>query len=417
MSNENKTIKALDSSRLLSKIIKETYLNAHQLQAAGSKVVWSSGIAPVELFHAMDVIPVFPENYAAACGVKQLGLGLQQQAENAGYSPDLCSYFRTNLGHIIENCDYLGGLPRPDAVIACHNLCTSHVKWYEILARRFNCPIFVLDQPLGDAGPGYEPEPHRLAYSVNQMKELIGFLEKLTGKPFVQDRLDQAVTLGDRAAESWISINECRRARPIPISSTDMLGNLFVLVVLSGTETAVNYLETVLAEVQERVAHGIGVVEKEKFRLLWDVMPLWYNMGLFDYFQQRGAVFTLELYNYGQVWGQRMDTSTPLESLARRSLTHIYNMDGNSRVKMVKKLIKDFQIDGMISHIIRSCMVLSSASYELANQLRDELRLTILTLYSDHCDPRAYSQGQIEVRIDAFLENLESMKGEYKNEY
>jgi len=58
----------------------------------------------------------------------------------------------------------------------------------------------------------------------------------------------------------------------------DMLGNLFALVVLSGTETASDFLTIVWEEVKERVRQGIGVVPGGKYRLMWDVMPLWHNM-------------------------------------------------------------------------------------------------------------------------------------------
>lgn len=403
---EMKTTKTLESSRLLSGIVKEYYKGIHIKKAEGKKAVWSSGIAPVELFHAMDVIPVFPENYSAACGVKQIGAAMQEHAENAGYSTDLCSYFRTDFGRILSDSDYLGGVPEPDAVVVSHNLCTTHMKWFEVISRRFGCPMFVLDEPLGVLGPGDEPEPHRLAYALRQLEELIEFLERVSGKRLEPGRLEEAVALGDRAAEMWIDINESRRNRPAPISSMDMLSNLFALVVLSGTETAAEFLSAVRKEVRERAARGIGIVPEEKYRLLWDVMPLWYNLGFFERFQQEGAVFVLELYNYGGAWGLRMDPARPLESLARRNLGFLYNIDGPARLRWVSRLIRDFQIDGYVNHVIRSCIVLSTGTYHLANQVRDKLKVPTLTLNSDHCDPRAFAAGQVDVRMEAFLEML-----------
>ncbi|MCL5935344.1 MAG: 2-hydroxyacyl-CoA dehydratase family protein, partial [Firmicutes bacterium] len=393
-------------SQLLPRIIKNTYRQAHEGKAGGKKVVWSSGIAPVELFHAMGLVPVFPENYAAACGVKQLGLELCGWAENAGYSSDLCSYFRSDLGHILSGCTYLGGLPEPDMVVATRCLCTAHVKWLEVIARHFNCPMFVWDLPSGEVDAALQPAHHRLAYAVGQLHELIGFLEQYNGEKLDWDRLREAIRLGDRAAELWIAINESRKARPVPISTTDMLGNLFVLVVLSGTSTAVDYLGLVAGEVAERALRGIGVIPEEKFRLIWDVMPLWYNMALFDRFQRDGAVFALELYNYGRVWGQRLDPARPLESLARRHLTHIFNIDGPSRLRMVEEFIREFHIHGYVNHVIRSCSLLSTGTYHLANLVQQKLQVPALVINCDHCDPRAYSPGPVETRIQAFLEIL-----------
>ncbi|SFQ95398.1 2-hydroxyacyl-CoA dehydratase subunit D [Desulfoscipio geothermicus] len=403
-----KTSKALKSSQKLSQLVKKYYKDIHEAKAQGKKIVWSSGIAPVELFHAMDLVPVFPENYAAACAVKQISQDLQYYAEKAGYISDLCSYFRSDIGHVLSNCTYLGGLPKPDLLVASRNLCTTHVKWFEVLSRYFNCPLFVWDLPFGTLNKKFAPEFHRLEYAISQLHELIKVIENITHCELNTWRLQEAIFLGDEAARLWIEINESRKNRPAPISCTDMLGNLFVLVTLSGTPIAVEFLREVAKEVNNRVSNKIGIVSQERFRLLWDVMPLWHHMELFDRFQSAGAVFVVELYNYGRVWGQRLDCAQPLESLAKRHLTHMFNIDMDSRVKLLREILREFQIDGYVNHVIRSCNVLNGSTLHLANKMKKELGIPTLTLESDHCDSRAFAPAMIENRIQAFLELLEA---------
>ncbi|MHA1431042.1 MAG: hypothetical protein ACTSRV_11725 [Candidatus Freyarchaeota archaeon] len=67
------------------------------------------------------------------------------------------------------------------------------------------------------------------------------------------------------------------------------------------------FYEGLLSEVKERVKNKIGVIPEEKYRLLWDNIVLWYNVGLSNYFHKYGAVFVLEPYT--MVWSGRLDPS------------------------------------------------------------------------------------------------------------
>ena len=39
------------------------------------------------------------------------------------------------------------GLPKPDMLVCCNNICGTVLKWYEVQARYFNVPLFILDTP------------------------------------------------------------------------------------------------------------------------------------------------------------------------------------------------------------------------------------------------------------------------------
>jgi len=110
-------------------------------------VAWVTSGAPVEILHAMDIIPIYPENHAAMCGVQKMGVELQQAAEEKGFSMDLCSYARTDIGSIYTGKSPVFGLPRPDFMVACNNICTTVVKWYEVVSRIHDCPVFMVDMP------------------------------------------------------------------------------------------------------------------------------------------------------------------------------------------------------------------------------------------------------------------------------
>src|SRR5574340_940056 len=92
--------KTFNASAEISSYVRQYYKNIYQAREEGKKIAWVTGITPVELLYAMDIVPIFPENYNALCSAKQLGAELCEVAESHGYSNDTCSYGRVNLGTI-----------------------------------------------------------------------------------------------------------------------------------------------------------------------------------------------------------------------------------------------------------------------------------------------------------------------------
>jgi len=154
--------------------------------------------------------------------------------------------------------------------------------------------------------------------------------------------------------------------------------------------------------VKERVKNKIGLIPEEKYRLLWDNIVLWYNVGLSNYFHKYGAVFVLEPYT--MVWSGRLDPSKPLESLARKYMAPFINL--KNRADVLVELCKQYRVDGAVMHSNRSCKFLSLLQYELKDILMEKLGIPSLIIEADHCDGRAYSDAQIKMRIDAFMEML-----------
>jgi benzoyl-CoA reductase/2-hydroxyglutaryl-CoA dehydratase subunit BcrC/BadD/HgdB len=116
-------------------------------------LAWVTSGAPVEILVGMGVATVYPENYGALCGAQRAAVPLAQVAEEQGYSPDLCSYARCHVGSVLDPRNApQGGLPRPDLLVACNNICGTVIKWYQALAQELGVPLFLLDAP-------YQHEP------------------------------------------------------------------------------------------------------------------------------------------------------------------------------------------------------------------------------------------------------------------
>jgi benzoyl-CoA reductase/2-hydroxyglutaryl-CoA dehydratase subunit BcrC/BadD/HgdB len=102
-----------------------------------------------------------------------------------GYSSDLCSYARADIACAPINGGPIGGLPRPDMLVCCNNICGTVLKWYEVPARFFKAPLFILDTPFCHT----EFTAEACRYVKSQINDYIAFLETACGKKLDRDRM------------------------------------------------------------------------------------------------------------------------------------------------------------------------------------------------------------------------------------
>ncbi len=89
--------------------MKGYYLMAKNPKWFGKKVAWITSGGPVEPLYAMGVLPFYPENYGAMCGASRMAVSLCETAEAQGYSRDLYSYARCDIGSSLSGKGPPGG--------------------------------------------------------------------------------------------------------------------------------------------------------------------------------------------------------------------------------------------------------------------------------------------------------------------
>ena len=414
MEKTGKSIKRLKSAKELNRVVAEFYLEGHQAKAQNKPIGWMPPMnGVIEVFYAMDLQPVFPENWSPLSAAFGLAPANFEITAGLGYSRDLCGYMRNFIGYIHgpmndEGVPF-GGLPKPDLIISPGGGCIPAMKQFHALERRFpEAKVFYADLPQ----VGFENiRPYHLEYAVSEMSRIIDWLEKCTGRMLDMDRLAEVVRLSDRSCELWDEIMNFRRCIPTPISAAE-LGLMFVMVTRQGTQTAVDLLTKVRDEVREKAESGIGVIENERVRLFWDNIPLWYNMGLFNFFEDTGGVFVAETYS--AAWSIRLDVDHPLEALAMKSLTSYPLVSCTSikkRQEMVLKACRDYSIDGAILHSNKSCVPITLGQTDIKRALEEELGVPSVIIDADHMDDQNFSAAQFRTRAEAFMEMLLEKKG------
>lgn len=398
----------IKSVKKMKEIMTNYYIEAKTADQTGKKIAWITSGGPVEPLIAMDVIPVYPENHGAMIGASKMGVDLCEKSEEMGYSRDLCSYARTDIACSPINGGPIGGLPKPDMLICCNNICGTVLKWYEIQARYYDVPLFILDTPFCHTEFSIEAKE----YVKKQINEYLKFLEMVCDKKFDYDKMKQVGQLSLKGQRLWQAVLDTTVHQPAPMSAFDAFFHLALIVTLRGTQIVVDYYSSLLDEMRERITSGISAVHNEKYRLLWDNIPIWYRTRwLSEKFASHDACLVADTYT--SAWCSSLkyiNEENFLDTMAD-GYTKIYlNLGVDKMAENVIEMIDKYNANGIVMHSNRSCKPYSFGQYDILKIIQEKRDIPGLVIEADMVDERSFSESQIETRIDAFMEVLKARK-------
>ena len=408
------------------KLFKDWYAGLEGANQRGEHVanVFVMGNA-VEILRAFDFRLVFPEITSLQMGVRKVSEDYLRESEDYGYSPDVCSYVKADVGLILrEHKPPAGIIPKADIAITS-NMCSTFIKWGEIWEHMLNTPTFTLDLP-GQRSANWTVRPGDAQHMADaqwveaQFRDLIERCEKITGKKFDMDRLAEIEDNVNKTVGHWNNVMALNRTCPAPYNAMlDGLTYIGIMNIYRGTPEGTEFMRRLEESLRAKVARGEGRVAEERFRLLFSGTPCYVSMRrLIELFETWGGVFAYSDYLTFAAGGMdaadvRYDTSRPLESLAE--VTALAAQRGLSNQffshERLAQQIKDYDVDGIVFHGIKSCRFVSSGMADTRNYLNERLRLPSLYIESDLIDPRYWSDAQIKNRVDAFFESLQNRGG------
>jgi len=332
-----------------------------------------------------------------------MGGGLAEVAEGMGYSPDLCAYFRFDVGQAATGGGPIAGLHKPNFLIFANNICKTGTKWYEIQAARYDVPLFMVDMPFIEG----EITDHEVKYVAQQLRELVPRLEEITGRAFDEQKFIQVLERSRDGIRLWMECLDYCGAVPAPLSSFDTFFLMGPIVTLRGDQRTVDLYKSLLVEMRERVEQGISAVENEKHRLLFDNIPMWYaTKYMFNKLAERNAAVVTATYTASWSMERDMTQGDAFEAMAYNYLAPYINRGFETRLSMLEGLIRKFKCDGFVMHSARSCKAYSLGQYDLRDALTERLSVPGVVIEGDIADERMWSEGQIGTRLEAFLEAL-----------
>jgi len=401
-----------------------TDLTAAAAAGRGAAYVFVMG-SLAELLRTFDLPIVFPEINSLQTAVRRVAHEYLAEAEEYGYSPDICGYVKADVATQLRGGALpMGKIPKP-AVAVLTNACNTYIKWAEIWERMHGTPVFVLDVPGSRAaglkpGPGDQDFEADRTYVLAQLRELIALLERVTGRSFDVDRLRESLFHANRMSRAWERLLQLNRSRPSVFNAlSDGTIYLGVANELRGTPEGAAYFEDLVAEMEYKVAHGIGTLTEEKWRLVFVGVPCYPIFRRFnELFSEWGGTFVNSTYLWfasgGTNLGFQYDLARPLESLAEGLLISVRDaMDSMFfQTRILADMIDGYQVDGVVFHPIKSCRTVSTGLADNRRALMEMKNIATLFIESDMMDRRVVSEAQMKNRVDAFFEGLASRRAQ-----
>jgi len=391
-------------------------------QGRGAAYVFVMG-SMCELLRVFDLPVVFPEINSLQTAVRRVAHEYLSEAEDYGYSPDICGYVKADVAVQLRGGEHpMGRIPKP-AVAVYTNACNTYIKWAEIWERMYDAPSFALDVP-GTRADGMQTWPgdpdfeNDRKYVAAQIGELIPILEKVSGVKFDIDRLRESLRNVNVMNKAWARVLELNQSIPSLFNAlSDGTIYLGVSNGFRGSEEGARYFTDLVEEMEYKSAHGIGTLTDEQYRLLFVGVPCYPIFRRFtELFTEWGGTFVGSTYLWfasgGSNLGFQYDLDNPLESLAEGFLVSVRDaMDSMFfQTNMLAEMIEPYGVDGVVYHPIKSCRTVSTGLADNRRALMEATNIPSLFIESDLMDRRVVSEAQLKNRVDAFFEGLATRK-------
>ena len=377
------------------------------------KVAWCSSVGPAEILRSLGYYVYFPENHSAMLGSSRIATDMIPYANAVGYSPEVCSYLTSDIGAYIKKItplskayDGIKSIPKPDVLVFNTNQCRDVQDWLGFYAKEFKVPLLGI-------------YTHRSINDVNdtlvksiaqQMENLIEPLEKISGNTFNKIELKKVLSLSRQCSNLWKKVLDTASSIPSPLTFFDGSIQMGPAVVLRGTKQAVDYYKLLLSELEERINNNEGAIEKERFRLYWDGMPIWGRLRAHsELFARQKACVVASTYCNSWIFTD-FNENDPFISMARAYTKLFIGRADEAKEKYLKKMIDFFKVDGIILHDSKTCPHNTNSRYGMPQRLENETGIPNLVINGDLNDLRCLSDEQFKTNIEAFIEQLEGNK-------
>jgi benzoyl-CoA reductase/2-hydroxyglutaryl-CoA dehydratase subunit BcrC/BadD/HgdB len=232
-------------------------------------------------------------------------------------------------------------------------------------------------------------------------------MEDIVKKEFDPAYFAEVVATSSSATRLWGEVLATCRNIPSPMNAFDGFILMAPIVTLRGRRDVVDFYTELRRELEQRVDDGIAAVPGERYRLLWDNLPIWFKLrDLSEKFIELQACIVASTYLNGWV-SYVLDTKDPVDSIARAYSSAFIIASMESRARLVREIVEQYSIDGIIFHSNRSCRPYSLGQYDIKEMITEWTGVPGILIEGDMNDERTYAEGPVYNRIEAFIESIQ----------
>jgi benzoyl-CoA reductase/2-hydroxyglutaryl-CoA dehydratase subunit BcrC/BadD/HgdB len=396
-----------EATNKMKEVMGKYFTELMQGPKQGKKTAWCTSVGPAELLRALGFNVHFPENHGAMLGSTRMASDLIPLANARGFSPEICSYLTSDVGAYLKGVSPLQkmkmpGPPKADVLVFNTNQCRDVKDWFQFYAREWNVPCVGIHTPrsIGQVDDCIVEDVAR------QIEALVEPLEEVAGEKLDPDRLNEVIGLSKQCTELWKAVLDTAASVPSPLTFFDGSIHMGPAVVLRGHPDAVDYYRVLLAELKERVAGGVAAVQRERFRIYWEGMPIWGKLrNLSTQLLELKTCVVASTYCNSWIF-EALDPADPFRSMARAYSSIFICRSDDRKEQYIAEMVSKFKLDGILYHDAKTCPNNSNSRYEMPQRLQKKLGKPYLIVNGDLNDLRLYSEEQTRTNIEAFAEQL-----------
>lgn len=365
-----------------------------RLYSGEKKVAWCGVVVPFDILNAMGITSCFVEFIGAMLASTGIVGEFMEEAEHAGYTPDLCGYHRSVLGAALK-----GLMPIPEVLIATTCPCSGGLSTIENLSRIFEKEMFVLNIPA-------EMNRKSIEYLADQLKDMVSFIEAHTGEKLDPEKLSLSIEKTNRTRELLAEVYDLASSVPSPATGKD-LGNFgIVMALFLGTDGGIEVAKTYRDSYRKRVEMKKGGRDHEKHRLIWIQNRIQFKNPIINIMEENyGAAIVVDELN--DITWDPIDPDDPYTGIAKRCISIPFNGSIKNRIDHIKMLSQKYSVNGAVFPGHWGCRQGTGARGLIEAGLK-EIGVPMLNLDTDCVDTRNYAEGQVRTRVEAFMETLDS---------
>lgn len=348
---------------------------------------------PRELILAMDAIPV------GLCGTREKPI----TAAERDLPRNLCPLIKSSYGFAItDTCPFF----HVSDMIVGETTCDGKKKMFEVLSSKGIKDIYVMSLPQMPEGQ------EAIDLWVAELKKLKMYLENRYNVKITDENIRKAIRITNEEKRTLKALYDLNKNIPALITGMDLLKISWQISFRADRENTNRLIQDLIDEINDKATGGYHVGDVTTKRILLTGTPIGIGSEkVLNIIEESGALM-VAMENCGgyktvDLLIDEDENSDPLLSMAKVYLKIPCSVmsPNKDRMHLLKRMIKDFKVDGVIDLDWQACHTYNIESYFISDLVRNELGLPFLQLETD------YSQSDVEtlrVRIEAFLETVKA---------
>ena len=249
----------------------------------------------------------------------------------------------------------------------------------------------------------YEVNDQNTKYIKAQLLQAIEQIENITKQKFDYDKFSEVMKISSETSVWWKKAALVARAKPSPLNGFELFNYMATIVCARGTKEGRDLFKLWHDELKEKAEKRLGPWKdaEEKYRVMWDGIACWpYLSSTYKVLKKYGV--NMVTSTYPDSWYIVYDVND-LDGMARAYSSNYVNRNLDYGVDNIVKLVKDFDLDGIIFHSNRSCKLMDFRQFEVQRRVEEATGIPTVMFDGDQTDSRAFSLAQYETRIQRWL--------------